>query len=76
MFARFFLKTLPDIEWKREWFNIPRFSQEHWNSRDNTTKFLDGIAKETNITTLTDWRRITITFIKSKGGFVSDFGFY
>lgn len=70
--ARFYCS---DINWKREWFHVPRFSPTYWNSRDNTISFLDSIAKETNITSLTDWRRITVTFIKSKGGFVRNFGF-
>lgn len=63
-----------DVEWKREWFsNIPRFPKSHWNSIDNCLLFMKDIASTPKVNGNVDWRKVTVTLIRNKGGMVNDF---
>lgn len=60
-----------DIEWKREWFTRKhKYGSEYWESQENCRIFLDSVAKENGIATAQDWRRVTSSVIKKKGGMV------
>lgn len=62
-----------DIEWKREWFpNLPVFPKTYWNSMDNCRMFLDKLAKNYNISSLNDWRKISGNLISRRGGKVEN----
>lgn len=65
-----------DIKWQRRWFsNIHRFPRSHWDSEENCRRFIDEISINSNIQTISDWRKISTTLIKNRGGVVSCFDF-
>lgn len=73
----FFLDLLCKIEtkWKREWFShIPRFSKYYWNSEENCRKFMNEIAKHSNIISPRDWRKVSLSLLRNTGGHVIKFG--
>lgn len=39
-----------------------------WNNEENIRGFLDKIAREYHVEHVTQWKRITASLIKSKGG--------
>lgn len=58
-----------ETKWKREWFpKLPKYEVSHWASQENQKKFLDEIAAEYKIIEPNDWRRITLSLIRTKGG--------
>ena len=62
-----------EISWKREWFvNLSKFPHDYWNLIENQRKFLDEIASEYNIKTPNDWKRVSMSLIRKKGGQVSE----
>lgn len=66
----------PEVTWKREWFNIPKFPNAFWNSEVNQQEFLSEIARNYNLQSQPDWSRVSVEFIRKKGGqvcFVSIF---
>lgn len=62
----------PEIEWQKTWFtNIPKYPSSYWNSIHNHKSFLEEIAFTYDIQSSTDWRRISNSLLKRKGGHVS-----
>lgn len=61
-----------EIPWRKEWFyNISRFPVTHWESAKNCKAFMDEIASKSNVHTTSDWRKVTLAFIKNNGGTVT-----
>lgn len=61
-----------DIEWKREWFvNLPLIPKNHWESMENQRKFFEELAVHVNAKNPRDWRKISTTLIKHRGGLVT-----
>lgn len=46
----------------------PRHPPKYWLDEDNQRVFLEGIAKELNITKPEDWGRVTFQQVIDKGG--------
>lgn len=76
IFGKDAMKYFVDVEWNREWFsNIPRFPKTHWNSQENCRKFIDEITTSNNVGKIGDWRKVTLSLIRSKGGRVMNYLF-
>lgn len=68
-FLRIFTRNCQEIKWELEWFsNLPRYGRGHWLSYENQLNFLDSIAMKYHVSQPNDWKRITSSLIKSKGG--------
>lgn len=60
-----------DISWKQEWFpNLPQYNQMHWEKESNQRDFLEKIAVNYGLHTPNDWRKVTVSLIRTKGGTV------
>lgn len=58
-----------EIKWEREWFEyLPKYPDSYWDSTENQRNFLDSIASEYHIRQSRDWKRVSKTVIKNKGG--------
>lgn len=58
-----------ETSWKREWFkNIPLYPSTHWKNPNNQKTFLDGLASHYHLKKPEDWKRISISLIRKKGG--------
>lgn len=66
-----------DIEWKKDWFlHIPQkppIPKSYWNSMENCREYLDSIARNYNLISSEDWRKVTNSLIVKKGGSVFTF---
>lgn len=63
--------NLPEIEWQVKWFpKVRRFPKRYWNSIENCKKFLEDVALSSNIKEMSDWRKISNAFIRTRGGTV------
>lgn len=61
---------LPDIEWKAEWFpRTHKYTSLFWQSEENCRFFLSKLRQEV-LSDQSDWRQVSLTLIKQRGGMV------
>lgn len=59
------------MSWNKDWFSHDkRFKKDYWDNIANQTHFLNSLASEFHLKTVTDWYRVTSSLIKKKGGTV------
>lgn len=60
---------MKDISWKREWFKV--LPRNFWDNYSNRKSFLDDISLKYNLKTSKEWKRVSVTLLRSRGGKVS-----
>eukprot|EP01114_Cavostelium_apophysatum_P020910 TRINITY_DN7146_c0_g1_i1.p1 TRINITY_DN7146_c0_g1~~TRINITY_DN7146_c0_g1_i1.p1 ORF type:complete len:487 (-),score=70.02 TRINITY_DN7146_c0_g1_i1:20-1480(-) len=59
----------PEVSWSIEMFpNVPSVPTRYWLNPDNRRKFLDSLKEELGISRSSDWGKITVEQMRSKGG--------
>lgn len=59
------------MKWDLNWFPAnSKYPQKYWKYLNNQRDFMDSIAREYHVTQPQDWRRVSLTIIRNKGGSV------
>lgn len=64
-----------EIPWNAKWFQAARYPRDYFESPGNQRVFLDQLSSTYKLTSISDWRRITMSLIKNHGGKVFLFYF-
>lgn len=68
---KWWFPSLLEIDWKREWFpGVAKYPKVYWNFVDNCRSFIEMIANCANIKSSSDWRKVSFSLIRHKGGTV------
>lgn len=58
-----------ETQWKRSWFSsLPEYPKNYWNSICNRKKFFDELSSNYQIVNPSDWKRVSMSLIRKRGG--------
>lgn len=66
-----------DTIWNPDWFKsfFRKYPVGHWEDLNNQRKFLESISSQYNISSPSQWHKVSIGFLQKKGGRVFAFVF-